>query len=686
MDSMNNLRMFALMKHTRHGSKLIVNMHADVHDTDHKKGRVFPVKVKTKKTTFRKTRWSARHADAVEEDDEAADDEDDEETNDVNMADGYDKEEDEDEEEDEDDENDVNYQDGSSSDGSDISVATDDVEEHFTCVKDAFAAGWKAKSKTNEKRKARGFTDGKGKTTVDKKKKMKKKSRTVKFDPHALRGKKKAPGNKDKTIDQQKKDCICRACNTKGHWSGDPECPKVKSGEVPAYVKGKGKGNKKTHNSHFVMPIASPNWVADEEHVTHGKSVSSIGHVYTVEHIEHVSREELSSTGSGNHELSRALNTVRAFLDSDASSVHDYESSDESLRNLSVNNHDNVITDSGTDVEHEAHIDNVGHDMNQAQIEELNTLVTMMPALVLSTRSETVLLGTSPGSATQTATIPQVESVPSTAPSEHNSESESDNRGYSRDDNMGEPQRRYQHPHHEIGTYHTDGEGRDYIVVEDPNNEGAERTKRIYHDELVLDLERWLLMVIERPRNIARDVGKCIILTVMLQTEYVDSMFNFLDGKMRAQRAARAEGTRLIPVKLGRSQENVTMTKVVRKEGSAADLIRTTRGDMRLNVPWIEVSLTGWEPMFWNGQELNVNDVTQMAAYVASLKPEVEKLLGTEYRKCVLTRQYDLDVQNVSRWESERRERTRDQRAARQPRDGPDIDDRVLDYPRREMA
>jgi hypothetical protein len=48
-------------------TNVLLYMHADVHDTDHKKGRVFPVKVKTKRTTFRKTRYSTHQADVADD-------------------------------------------------------------------------------------------------------------------------------------------------------------------------------------------------------------------------------------------------------------------------------------------------------------------------------------------------------------------------------------------------------------------------------------------------------------------------------------------------------------------------------------------------------------------------------------------------------------------------------------------
>ena len=44
----------------------------------------------------------------------------------------------------------------------DASVDTQEVEENFMTVKEAFMASWKAKQKTNKMRKARGFSGAKG--------------------------------------------------------------------------------------------------------------------------------------------------------------------------------------------------------------------------------------------------------------------------------------------------------------------------------------------------------------------------------------------------------------------------------------------------------------------------------------------------------------------------------------------
>ena len=39
----------------------------------------------------------------------------------------------------------------------------------------------------------------------------------------------------DKTPAKNKKNSVCKDCKGKGHWSGDPECPKVKDGSVPLF-------------------------------------------------------------------------------------------------------------------------------------------------------------------------------------------------------------------------------------------------------------------------------------------------------------------------------------------------------------------------------------------------------------------------------------------------------------------
>lgn len=89
-------------------------------------------------------------------------------------------------------------------------------------AREAFVAGWKAKSKTNDVRKKRGL---------------------------------KPPGNKSpasakKHID--KKNSTCADCLKTGHWKGDPGCEKVKSGQTPAFSGDKKKGTPSVRGVHSV--------------------------------------------------------------------------------------------------------------------------------------------------------------------------------------------------------------------------------------------------------------------------------------------------------------------------------------------------------------------------------------------------------------------------------------------------
>eukprot|EP00435_Cladocopium_sp_Y103_P016026 s641_g4.t1 len=76
-------------------------------------------------------------------------------------------------------------------------------------LKDAYAAGWKAKQKTTDVRKARGYHQtGKGKG-------------------------KERRSSSQKTPEQRKRTSKCSSCGQIGHWHGDAVCPNVKSGKDP---------------------------------------------------------------------------------------------------------------------------------------------------------------------------------------------------------------------------------------------------------------------------------------------------------------------------------------------------------------------------------------------------------------------------------------------------------------------
>ena len=85
-------------------------------------------------------------------------------------------------------------------------------------LREAYAAGWSAKAQSAEHRKGRGYrvpSKGKGK---------------------GKGGKSRPPDTR--TVDDRKRNSTCASCGQKGHWRGDPECPKVRSGEVPERTPG----------------------------------------------------------------------------------------------------------------------------------------------------------------------------------------------------------------------------------------------------------------------------------------------------------------------------------------------------------------------------------------------------------------------------------------------------------------
>ena len=114
--------------------------------------------------------------------------------------------------------------------------AEDEVseEEAITAeeLKEAWAAGWRAKDQVAEKRKGRNFRMSGG--------------------PKGSR--------KDQKGDARKAATTCSSCGQRGHWKGDPECPKVKSGEdKPFQPKMKPKGVHFVNNdSKVVRPTSTP--------------------------------------------------------------------------------------------------------------------------------------------------------------------------------------------------------------------------------------------------------------------------------------------------------------------------------------------------------------------------------------------------------------------------------------------
>ena len=84
-------------------------------------------------------------------------------------------------------------------------------------LKEAWAAGWRAKDQVNEKRKGSNFRNPALKSSFGREK-----------------------------PDARKQSTTCSSCGMKGHWKGDPECPKVKNGEDKPFTP-KPKSAKKVH-------------------------------------------------------------------------------------------------------------------------------------------------------------------------------------------------------------------------------------------------------------------------------------------------------------------------------------------------------------------------------------------------------------------------------------------------------
>eukprot|EP00971_Amphidinium_carterae_P337010 6473640-Amphidinium_carterae.1 len=91
----------------------------------------------------------------------------------------------------------------------DEGVGTEEEEDSFASASAAFAAGWSAKAKTADQRKARGF------------------SKTTTTTTQKNSGPPKKPGaNSADAIARRKARSLCAACGQQGHWKGDACCPK----------------------------------------------------------------------------------------------------------------------------------------------------------------------------------------------------------------------------------------------------------------------------------------------------------------------------------------------------------------------------------------------------------------------------------------------------------------------------
>ena len=107
-------------------------------------------------------------------------------------------------------------------------------------VREAFAAGWKAKAKTAGTRKARGWSQ-----------------------PSGGRG----PGNGSsrtpssgaaKSLAEKKRNTTCSSCGQKGHWRGDAQCPNVMAGRDPLHRKPEGQMPKEVNFTNFTFMVGGP--------------------------------------------------------------------------------------------------------------------------------------------------------------------------------------------------------------------------------------------------------------------------------------------------------------------------------------------------------------------------------------------------------------------------------------------
>ena len=104
-------------------------------------------------------------------------------------------------------------EDGSDEGGEDQELGGEGDQDPDGVILEAFLAGWKAKNKTAEARKKRGFVRAPRDTRTE------------------------AASEEKGSVDPRKAASRCADCRQLGHWRGDPECSKVKSGEVPKFEK-----------------------------------------------------------------------------------------------------------------------------------------------------------------------------------------------------------------------------------------------------------------------------------------------------------------------------------------------------------------------------------------------------------------------------------------------------------------
>ena len=116
-------------------------------------------------------------------------------------------------------------------------------------IREAFAAGWKAKAKTAGTRKARGWAQPSGGRSGG-----------------GSSARTSSTAGSAKSLADKKKSSTCSSCGQRGHWRGDPQCPNVVSGRDPLHRKPETAGPNEVNFTNFTFMVgggeASTSWTA----------------------------------------------------------------------------------------------------------------------------------------------------------------------------------------------------------------------------------------------------------------------------------------------------------------------------------------------------------------------------------------------------------------------------------------
>ena len=105
-------------------------------------------------------------------------------------------------------------------------------------IREAFAAGWKAKAKTAGNRKARGWAQPSGARPGG-----------------GSSARTSSTAGSAKSLADKKKSSTCSSCGQRGHWRGDPQCPNVVSGRDPLHRKPEATGPKEVNFTNFTFMV-----------------------------------------------------------------------------------------------------------------------------------------------------------------------------------------------------------------------------------------------------------------------------------------------------------------------------------------------------------------------------------------------------------------------------------------------